>query len=213
MNFRFCSENADEKGQLIAEKKGRARWAPSCYADPWKQSEVSGPLLWWCSPGWWKLRRLVYMLTSWTDCLVSKGGFGDVPAPDLSHTFFFWPAQLWVGKPGLSTQGWCQQQPELQLSSLGAGSVLLTHMSAGLWGRHSWLHCPQAEGKVASFTIEAVQTHSHNTRCLCLPTWVAAHAVFWIWAHTSVSAEEAARVNCSEFPKSERVSASEDLLV
>lgn len=43
---------------------------------------------------------------------------------------------------------------------------------------HSWLHCPQAEGKVASFTIEAVQTHSHNTRCLCLPTWVAARAVF-----------------------------------
>lgn len=77
---------------------------------------MSGPLL------WWKLRGIVYMLTLWTDCLMSKGEFGDVPAPDLSHTFFFfWPAQLWVASQGSALRDDASSSLSSSSAALGWG--------------------------------------------------------------------------------------------
>lgn len=165
------------------------------------------------------------MLTSWTDCRVSKGRFGDVPAPDLSRTFFFLTCTALGGKPGLSTLGWCQQQQEQSASSSRSRAPARQPRGEGCAappcvcraaGGHSWLHSPQPERESASLATEAVQTYSHNTSWPCLPTW-AQHT----WCSGSelvplccvTAGEEAARVNCREFPKSERISASEELLV
>lgn len=103
---------------------------------------------------------------------------------------------------------------ELQLGSLGA--VCAAHLCV-CWvvEGHSWLHSPQPEGKLANLSLEAVQTYSHNTRHPCSPTWVAARcsgSELIPLCHVTAG-EEAPRVNCREFPKSERVSASEELLV
>lgn len=152
MNFRFCSENADEKRVINSRKKGRARQAPSWWAGLWKQREVSGPLLWWCGPGWWKVRGLVYVLTLWTDCLMSKGGFGGVPAPDLSHAFFFLTCTALGGKPGLSTQGWCQQQLEQSSSSAASGQGVCCSPTWLLnFGGTQLAPLPTARGEIGQF--------------------------------------------------------------
>lgn len=40
---------------------------------------------------------------------MSMGGFGDVPSPDLSCTFFFPTGTALGGVPGLDAQGRCHE--------------------------------------------------------------------------------------------------------